>query len=43
MRRFSNALYLEHSRVGSSIRIHFRTDQGARALEVGYIGAHLPL
>ena len=36
-------LFEWHARFGSGGRIHLRFDAGARIIEIGYIGVHLPL
>ena len=36
-------LFKWHARFGSGGRIHLRFDAGARTIEIGYIGGHLPL
>ena len=42
-REGTQELYFWHARFGSDRRIHLRFDRAAFAVEIGYIGNHLPL
>ena len=41
--RGERALFEWHARFGAAERIHLRFDAGARTVEIGYVGGHLPL
>lgn len=42
-RRGTHELFEWHARVGSGMRIHLRFEADTKAVEIGYVGPHLPL